>query len=516
MTAARAFYEDEAICLIDVLIRDKFLRDDQDMGTRLSLPPRQLRKTLTFLQEEHLVKSEPVDDLNEGGSQATRFWYIDYNHAVNVIRLRIFLLRKKLEEEEMRARSSSLYLCPGYTTKTCNGRFTETEAQQIVDYETGLFLCQECTNAHAANPDPPPKDTYTLQLQDNTRVLRQAMDHIRRVNVQFSNKMVGNQQMRMGMYDLIQKVRSKQGASGNTGGSAGGSSGVGGGGAGSSSSAMVTSGVAPIPLTSNLPSENRMMHIGSTRIEGTGRTAGVKLKKAKEKMEKANAAMGNTNSATNNQIRKFLSGGSDDLTFLKNALGQQIAFEVEKGGGARANLLATGAGRSLEKLLDAASIRVGVELDIVTSLAMMHKRKREEEEMNQDEAAKKRREAQNATLLFLRNNIGRNDDDDGADADLKNDYDSGEDDEDDACIVIDAEDEWAEMKEDERRATFQAFYKKEKARLKALYVGDGGGAGGAAQSSQNGRAMQNGEDEDGIIIDPEDHTGAVAWEDGGD
>jgi transcription initiation factor IIE alpha subunit len=49
------------------------------MGTRLSLPPKQLRKTLQFLQEEHLVKSEAVDDLAEGGSQATKFWYIDYN-----------------------------------------------------------------------------------------------------------------------------------------------------------------------------------------------------------------------------------------------------------------------------------------------------------------------------------------------------------------------------------------------------------------------------------------------------
>jgi transcription initiation factor TFIIE subunit alpha len=79
MTVARAFYEDSAIFVIDVLIRDKFLRDDQDMGTRLSLPPKQLRKTLQFLQEEHLVKTEQVDDLAEGGSQATKFWFIDYN-----------------------------------------------------------------------------------------------------------------------------------------------------------------------------------------------------------------------------------------------------------------------------------------------------------------------------------------------------------------------------------------------------------------------------------------------------
>ena len=108
---ARAFYDDDSICLIDVLIRDKFLRDD-DMAPRLSLPARSLRKTLQFLQDQHLVKSETVDDLAQGGSQATKFWFIDYCHAVHTIRLRLHLLRKKLEAAEMRSRSSSFYLCP--------------------------------------------------------------------------------------------------------------------------------------------------------------------------------------------------------------------------------------------------------------------------------------------------------------------------------------------------------------------------------------------------------------------
>lgn len=62
-TVARAFYDDEAICLIDVLIRDKFLRDD-DMAPRLNMPAKKLRATLQFLYEEHLVKSETVAEDN--------------------------------------------------------------------------------------------------------------------------------------------------------------------------------------------------------------------------------------------------------------------------------------------------------------------------------------------------------------------------------------------------------------------------------------------------------------------
>jgi hypothetical protein len=74
------------------------------------------------------------------------------------------------------------------------------------------FLRQECFNAHVANPDPPPKETCTLQLLDNTKALWQAMDQIRMVKVQFSSKIVGNvhdQQLRMNIYDSSQKVRIK-------------------------------------------------------------------------------------------------------------------------------------------------------------------------------------------------------------------------------------------------------------------------------------------------------------------
>jgi transcription initiation factor IIE alpha subunit len=479
MTVARAFYEDVEILLIDVLIRDKFLRDDQDMGTRLSLPPKQLRKHLQFLQDEHLVKSEVVDDLHEGGSQVTKFWYIDYNQAVKVIRLRVYLLRKRLEEAEMRARGSSMYLCPGYSKKTCNGRYTETEAQQVLDHETGFFLCQECRNAHAANPDPPPKETYTLQLVDNTKALRLAMDNIRRVDVQFSSKMINNQQMRMGIYDLMKKVRTKV-ASGAAFSAATG---------GTDASSRI--------LTSNLPSENRMLNIGTERLEGTGRTAGNKWKKLKGKM-------GDT---TAGNVRKYLTGstGSNDLTYLKNALGQQISFEVEKGGGARANLLAKG-GRSREKLLDAAAVRVGVELDVVTSLAMKHKRKREEEE-SQDEAAKERKKAQDDTLAFLKNSIGRNDDESDMEArkreEEEREEDLSDDDDDDICLVVDSDDEWVEMTEDERRAKFQAIYKKEKSRLKASANGNGSirtGAGSVVTEDGNG--------------DDDDDDLGVNWEEG--
>ncbi len=445
-TVARAFYDDTAIALIDVLIHDKFLRDDNDMGERLQLPPKQIRKTLQYLQDEHLVKNEAINDLTEGGSQATKYWYIDYNHAVNTIRLRIFLLQKKLERQEMEARSSSIYLCPGYKAKECNGRYTEIEAQQVVDPESGMFLCQECFLSHENNPNPPPISSYTLQLVDNTLYLKEAMDLMRRVNVQFRMKMFGKKQLRAGIYDLIQRVRSK----------------------------------TTEPLTSNLPSENRDQNIGPARISGTGRTANTRQKK----LGKAN--------------RKMIKSLTDanDLTSLRNALGQNIVFRIEKGGSSRAHLLAKGGGRSMSKLMDAAAIRIGAELDLVTELAVRHKRKREEEE-KADEATKNMKEAKNAKeLAFLRNNIGRTDKDDLLQKQrlkLEEEERLDESEDEEFVAVIDSDDEWEEMTEDERRANFQAYYKKEMIAYDAV---DTFGGHGMLPSSAK-------EDEAGI-----------AWEDG--
>lgn len=444
-TVARAFYDDEAVCLIDVLIRDKFLRDD-DMSPRLQLPARKLRATLQFLQEEHLVKFETVDDLTQGGSQATKFWYIDYNHAVHTIRLRLHLLRKQLEQAEMRARSSSFYLCPGYKDKRCNGRYTEEESQQIVDTDSGLFLCQECFLKYEADPNAPSKDTYTLRLVDNTKDLRLAMDHIRRVTVQLSGKTIGNQQLRAGVYDLLQKVRGK----------------------------------GKSPITSNLPSENFALGIGSKRLAGTGRTAGIKARKLEQQGVAASAMA----------ARNYLVGGGkrsaegSDLTFLKNAMGNEIAFSVEKGGGARANLLATRT-RRRRKLMDAAATRVGVEIPLDLRIKEQEKQKLEKEQKEKSQSKQKDENQStgptNIPLVFLDDNIGRHDLDmemerlRQMDMELEEEEDTEADTSMDSDIVVlDETEDMPHLWEEERRtAAFQALYKKEITRQTDLLQIDG-------------------------------------------
>lgn len=411
---ARAFYEDDAICLIDVLLRDKYLRDD-DMGVRLSLQPKQLRKTLQFLQDEHIVKFEEVDDLAQGGSQQTKFWYIDYNQAVHTIRLRLYLLKQKLEKAEMAARSSSFYLCPGYSVKRCNGRYTEEEAQTEVDPSTGLFLCQECAVNYESSSNPPAVSTYTLQLVDNAQALKLAVDNMRRVHVQLSGKMIGSQHLRPSIYDLLQKVRVK----------------------------------GKGPLTSNLPSENFSLGIGSTRIAGTGRTAGIKAKKRAQLHQTVTTAP---------------SSRDANAIFLKNAIGQEIKLHVEKGGGARAQLLATNRRRK-RKLMDAAASRVGASLPVHWQLRVIqHARVKKQQEEEAAAKAKKKTKI-HAGLVFLENNIGRP-------TRERLEFQDGNEDEvdenEEGVALVDDTQEILDMTDDERKAAFQAQYKVEMGRQAKL------------------------------------------------
>ena len=383
---ARAFYDDECIVLIDILISQKYLRDD-DMGQRLNLPSKKLRSTIQFLQEEHLVRVEEVDDLAQGGSQTTKFYYLDYNRAVHSIRLRLHVLRKQLETDELRARSNSYYLCPGYKDRRCNGRYTEEEAQQTVDTNTGLFVCQECCKTYENDPNPPSLETYTLRLIDNTKDLRVAMDNLRRLSVQLSAKFIGNQQIRPGIYDLLQKVR------------------------GGVSSGGGTKSGPKAPITSNFPSENFALGIGSKRLAGTGRTAGIRAKKLEQQGVAESAAQAKTYLVNGSRTNR----NNDDveLLYLKNALGHEIQFTVERGSGARAQLLASKQQRRQKqryhrKLMDAAAIRVGA--------TVLPYHIRVEEAQKRIAAAltkKKLKESKNgasrpgAPLHFLDDNIGR-------------------------------------------------------------------------------------------------------------
>jgi hypothetical protein len=320
---------------------------------------------------------------------------------------------------------------------------------------------------------------------DNQKELKKAIDDMRRVRVQLSGKVdaLSPQQLalRKGIFDLLQKVRPTRGGE---------------------------------PITSNLPSENIAMGIGSSRLKGTGRTAGNLLKKLVKKG--IVSADGSSTKDGDGAVHGGSKGGSrqnddDELTFLKNAMGQEIAFELERGGGARANLLAT-KGRMREKLVDAAAMKVGVDLGLVARVIIEQKENRiAAKKRKREEKAEGKKKKKAFELDFLQDNLGFGwDISDRISKEEKEmqrlgylggDNDSSDHEEEDQLesnYVTDETDELRNMSEHDRRAAFQAQYKIEFERQKKLM--------GIASLEDRTKSLKG-------AAEHED-TDSVQWEDG--
>lgn len=308
------------------------------------------------------------------------------------------------------------------------------------------------------------------------------MNDMRRVRVQLSSKMdsASSQPLRQGIFDLLQKVRSIKGGE---------------------------------PITSNLPSENIAMGIGSKRIVGTGRTAGILLKKQQKQGIVPDGSGRNGGVSLGGSRNGSRRSDEDELTFLKNAIGQEIAFELEKGGGARANLLAT-KGRIRNKLIDAAAMKVGVDIGLVARVIMEERerqlqRKREEKQREKD--GKRKKQQGGDELHFLRDNLGvlsaelsreekkkqrRVDDDASYDNDNDENHPRR------SYYISDETDELWALPEDDRRSAFQAQYKAEVERQKKLL-----GISSLDDIITPSRSQLDGDDAG-------DELDNVAWEDG--
>lgn len=364
------------------------------------------------------------------------------------------------------------------------GRYNELQAQQVIDPESTKPLCLECYNNYRFDGSVPKKN-YTLTLVDNTKELNLAVNNLRRFNVQTKGKMIGNQQLRAGIFELLQKTRGK----------------------------------GKDPIISNLPSENYALGRGSKRIEGTGRTAAIKARKLEQQGVATSAA----------DAQKILVGGSkhsaegSDLMFLKNAMGNNIGLRVEKGSGARANHLATIKRRRL-KLMDAAAARVGTSVPLDHQIKEIARKRKENDEKTKDntDEGKKSVTTANGTkkelhgtsnMDWLSNNISRQ----GLDLEMERlrqrdmDEDWNEVDADDMdghnidVIVLEgAEEEEALYLKDEetRKATFQHLYSREMGRQQEMLQLETETPMMAAMSSPSRRAS-------GVSSDGD----SIAWED---
>ncbi|GMI32835.1 hypothetical protein TrCOL_g9903 [Triparma columacea] len=315
---ARAFYGDSEVFLVDVLLRDKYLRDDSDLASRLKLPTQNIRGILTMLNQEGLVEREKVDDLDEGGSRSTDYWYIDLWRATKVIALRTHLMIRKIKDREARARGTGQYECPNYSLGMCNGLYGNLEAQNCVDPISKMFVCAICKQRNDGELEPDDVKSYTLFVKDDKERVKEAVDDLKRVQMECTEETEGRGKAKVELKQggmLGQVDKGEDGWTTNYGGAPGGG--------------LIRGGIMELlqkvrsssrTLSSNYPSDNYALGRGAKRIEGTGKTATALAKRLKKEGEEEEEGA------------KVYKESDTSLLYVRGAGGAESKLKVQGGG----------------------------------------------------------------------------------------------------------------------------------------------------------------------------------------
>ncbi|KAJ1460429.1 hypothetical protein M885DRAFT_509402 [Pelagophyceae sp. CCMP2097] len=283
----RAFYPDDCVAVLDVLVTDKYIREDE-MGPRLHMSQRQARAVMQLLEGERLVSSETLvvapgeaqkkrelvgpggggadchsDRKSQapvafGGQQAPKsqevYWYVDLRKLCDVVRWRVHVMRERLQSKEKLATASLAFKCA-----RCAMRFSNLDA---VRHE---FKCPERLCAQEA--------TAKLFEESLGETAVNAIALGTKVEEQLRATSIRSQ----GIFELLRALEGKQ-------------------------------------LPSNKPSDNRATGVGGW------------LAKPADPKKEGDAAAGDAGDGRNER-----SGFMSSALFSRNAAGQQIAVSFDDG-----------------------------------------------------------------------------------------------------------------------------------------------------------------------------------------
>ena len=133
-TVARAFYSDNYVVVLDTLIHEKYIREEE-IAPRLKMIAKDVRKIISHLEADMLIKHEEMI-MDDG--RTSKCYYIDYQLFVNVIRYRVFMMKKAITSSEKSVLNDVFYQCP-----TCQETVSSLDAQKLRNYEF-KFICLNC------------------------------------------------------------------------------------------------------------------------------------------------------------------------------------------------------------------------------------------------------------------------------------------------------------------------------------------------------------------------------------
>ena len=121
-TIARAFYDDTTVLILDALIQERFIRDEE-LGPRLKLTPKEVKKIVTQLETEQFVSYQ---DLTMEDMRSSKCWYIDYRRFMLMAHYRLYLMQKEILDKEKQQANRMFFECP-----SCHLKQTELEVSSI-------------------------------------------------------------------------------------------------------------------------------------------------------------------------------------------------------------------------------------------------------------------------------------------------------------------------------------------------------------------------------------------------
>jgi len=190
----RAFYTDPVIVVLDTLVRERSCRSEE-LSPRLRLTEKETRKILNLLEDEKLISSE---DLTDEKGKVSKFYYIDYQWFVNVVRYRVSLMQRKVTTSEKREQ------CIPFQCPTCKTKYQQLEAIKYLSLDKH-FICPTCCpyddfrNNNSENH-------YRLMEVDN----RDSLTKYEIISDKIKDQLSKKDGLRDGIFELLKQLKDCQ------------------------------------------------------------------------------------------------------------------------------------------------------------------------------------------------------------------------------------------------------------------------------------------------------------------
>ncbi len=163
---ARGFYSMEHAIIIDMLVHHPCIKED-DLCELIKFERKPLRALVNTLKSDRFIKVRiRVETSQEGKQTHHNYYFINYSSFVNVVKYKLDHMRRKIEMEERESTSRASFKCPN-----CVKTFTDLEADQLFDFQTGTFRCTYCGSEVEEEQSAVPRtDARTLMVKFNEQM----------------------------------------------------------------------------------------------------------------------------------------------------------------------------------------------------------------------------------------------------------------------------------------------------------------------------------------------------------